>query len=240
MIGKCIACMLAGGFGSRLDCDTDGAKALIKVGGRPLVSYVLDALSIAGVNRLIVALRREQVVLQEYLIADPRFTTELVFDRGQGTLPAAENLYKRIRGEAVVLVTADILLSRRSIVDLLHFATTQRNTPLAVLLASSFVCDDEPIWIEAGHHQTIRRLGRELPPTGLVFAHVRWLSSEWTMAIDRLDRSMLRRESHLLAAVCQAFPGAIQFLDAGIVVDIDQQIDIDEAEQLLRKGWLTE
>lgn len=48
-----LAAVLAGGLGSRIG----GAKAMVELGGRPLIAYALDAVERAGLDAVIVAKR---------------------------------------------------------------------------------------------------------------------------------------------------------------------------------------
>lgn len=58
------AVVLAAGKGSRLNC-ADSPKVMLKIGGRPIVSYIVDTLRQAGFNQkqicLVVGFQKEQV-----------------------------------------------------------------------------------------------------------------------------------------------------------------------------------
>ena len=97
------AMILAAGAGTRLRPLTDQTpKALIPVGGRPLIAHVMDRLVAAGVSRLIVNVCHHADAIEAYLAANTPANVEIVvsrepdgpYDTGGGLLAAAP-LFRR-------------------------------------------------------------------------------------------------------------------------------------------------
>ncbi|OGH73003.1 MAG: hypothetical protein A2921_01145 [Candidatus Magasanikbacteria bacterium RIFCSPLOWO2_01_FULL_43_20b] len=79
--------VLAAGRGSRLNC-ADAPKVMLKIGGRPIVSYIIDALKQAGFSQkqicLVVGFQKEQV--QEHFGDNVSYATQ---EEQKGTAHAA-------------------------------------------------------------------------------------------------------------------------------------------------------
>lgn len=86
-LSKIGAVVLAAGKGSRLNC-ADAPKVMLKIGNRPIVSYIVDTLKQAGFNReqicLVVGFQKEQV--QEHFGDSVNYATQ---EEQKGTAHAA-------------------------------------------------------------------------------------------------------------------------------------------------------
>lgn len=116
------AMILAAGLGTRLRPLTDGVpKALVEVGGRPLLAHVLDRLVEAGASRIVVNTHRHADQIRRFFREHPpgvsgstRTPVDIAFspepdgpyDTGGG-LFAAQDLFRR--EEAFLLHNTDIL-----------------------------------------------------------------------------------------------------------------------------------
>lgn len=95
------AMIFAAGLGTRLRPLTDTTpKALIEIGGRPVIEYVLDRIIAAGINQIVVNVHHHADKMKEYLRRHPRPATEilisdesdLLLDTGGGVAKAASLL----------------------------------------------------------------------------------------------------------------------------------------------------
>lgn len=109
------AMIFAAGLGSRLAPLTDTCpKALIEVGGMPMLERVIRRLHAAGVGEIVVNIHHHAGMIRDFLAARPDLSegvmlsdeTERLLDTGGGVAKAAEML----RGDGpVMLCNADIL-----------------------------------------------------------------------------------------------------------------------------------
>lgn len=108
--------IFAAGIGSRLRPLTDNMpKALVEVGGRPMLRRVIDKMAAAGVGEIVVNVHHFADMVEKYIaeecgdcsakiiVSDERDT---LLDTGGGLLKAAEYLSD---AEAIVVHNADIL-----------------------------------------------------------------------------------------------------------------------------------
>ena len=107
--------MLAAGDGDRLGAHTARTpKPLVPVGGRPIISYTLDALRQAGVREAAVVLGYRGVQVRDALLRDPHglrldYAWNADFHRGASlSLRAARSC---LGPEPFLLVMADHMLS---------------------------------------------------------------------------------------------------------------------------------
>ena len=113
--------ILAAGIGSRLKPWTDShPKALVPVGGRPIISYVVDKMLAVGIDTIVVNVHHFASQITEYLRraypdVDIRFSdeTQLLLNHGGGLRKAL----RLIGNDDVLIHNADIL----STIDLNDF-----------------------------------------------------------------------------------------------------------------------
>lgn len=109
------AMIFAAGVGSRLKPWTDShPKALVEVGGVPMLGRVINRLKDAGVTRIVVNVHHFAGQIEEYIEANDRFGCDiLISDERDRLLDTGGGLRKAARwlegGEPVILHNADIL-----------------------------------------------------------------------------------------------------------------------------------
>lgn len=142
------AMVFAAGKGTRLRPITrDLPKALVQVGGRPMLGWVLDALSRAGVHRVVVNVHHHADQILRYLRENTPPGVEVVtspepdgpYDTGGGLVAAAPFFGRR---EPFLIHNVDVL-SGISLKDLIleHAAATERIGPRHV---TSLAVQDRP------------------------------------------------------------------------------------------------
>lgn len=109
------AIILAGGLGTRLSSVvTDVPKPLAPVQGRPALSYVLDQISLSGVNRVILAVAYKHELIEAFY-GDSYKGMALTYSVEETPLGTGGGLMKAaclIEGEYFLACNADTLLSK--------------------------------------------------------------------------------------------------------------------------------
>jgi choline kinase len=151
------AVILAAGSGKRMGRLTaDRPKAMLDVGGRPLITRSLDALASVGIDDVTIVVGYEQQRMRDHLkdrvrfIANPRYqTTNSLYSLW---------LAREVLADGAVVMNSDILLS----CDLLRrlvFAPVDD----AVLIDTSTSYGDEEMKVKTWHGFAVD-FGKDLPP----------------------------------------------------------------------------
>lgn len=107
------ALLMAGGKGTRMKLPEE--KPMIKVGGKPMIRHVLDALIKAGkVNEIVVVVSRHTPKTAE---AVGRFPVKVIETPGEGYVPDMRYAVKRLKLNTVITISADIPLVTSGIID---------------------------------------------------------------------------------------------------------------------------
>src|SRR6478672_2156871 len=123
---EAVAVVLAAGLGTRMKSELP--KVLIPVLGRPMIEYVLDALSVAGISRMIVVVGYRAEDVQKRLAGRVGIKFALQSERlGTGhAVKMAAPLLSNHRGPVIVVAGDSPLLQASSLRKLLdHFARHQ-------------------------------------------------------------------------------------------------------------------
>src|SRR5262245_53952127 len=121
-----IAIVLAAGLGTRMKSELP--KVMIPVLGRPMIEYVLDALTAAGISKTIVVVGYRAEVVQELLSGRPGIEFALQAERlGTGhAVKMAAPLLTGHRGPVVIVAGDSPMLQASSLRKLLdHFSRHQ-------------------------------------------------------------------------------------------------------------------
>ena len=135
------AIVLAAGQGTRMKSKIP--KVLHRVGGKPMLGHVLDALTAAGIERKIAVLGHEAQLIEEWLPSE----VEVVYQREQlGTGHAvlqAKELLKDISGTVLVVCGDTPLLRASTLKKLLetHLDAKAKATILTADIADPRVTD---------------------------------------------------------------------------------------------------
>jgi len=121
-----IAVVLAAGLGTRMKSELP--KVLIPALGRPMIEYVLDALSAAGISRTIIVVGYRAEDVQKLLVRRPRIEFALQAERlGTGhAVKMAAPLLTDCHGPVVIVAGDSPMLQASSLRKLLdHFSRHQ-------------------------------------------------------------------------------------------------------------------
>ncbi|WP_226013176.1 NTP transferase domain-containing protein [Halomicrobium salinisoli] len=144
---------MAGGLGTRLDADRE--KPLVRVGGRPMVDRVIDALRVSGVERVYAATSPHAPATREH-VSVPAIETP-----GEGYVADLEAVLTDDRIDRPVLtVVADLPLLAPDAVDDVLAAHETGSLTVAVPAGLK-----ERLGVSAD--TTFDRTGREVAPAGL-------------------------------------------------------------------------
>jgi NDP-sugar pyrophosphorylase family protein len=233
-----VAGVMAAGRGHRLRT-MGSSKPLVVVRGRPLIDWVFDQLADAQVSRVVVAAQPDDGSLTAHVLAEKRFPAgvEVVsVEGGAGTGSAVRAILEASGNGPCLISTVDTIAPRGSVLRLLECAEEYDPEPLAVVLATSFVHDPEPIWISTQDGVHVTRFAKFVPATGLVFANVRWFSAAARRAIEELPRSVPERDSVLMTHLITNRWNGVVVHQEEPVFDIDEPSDVEVAEQWLGQG----
>ncbi len=225
---------MAGGSGTRLRASGIGTpKPLLEVLGRPLISWTLDEMRVAGIERVSVAIRRNDFQLRTYLhqyARTSRIEIEIHEQNLDGTLAAIELLSRSLSGQ-LVISTCDIVCIQgtfqRFLADVNSYEAT---TPLAAFATTSLVHDADPIWVEVDDTDPrfVRNVGKNLDATNLCFGNFRWLSVPGIDTMRRIINSKFPvRDSELLGMLARLNPKSVLAIDVGPVLDVDNREDLE-------------
>lgn len=230
--------VMAGGHGNRLrESGVDGEKALLHVGGQPLIQHSLDDMVAAGITQIGVVSRPDQFELHEWLegwaAQTPTEVTRLTQKR-PGTLGAVLAGLDAAPG-VVVLSTCDVIAAPGTVAQLLdHKATSE--AVAATLATTRLIHDKQPIWVKLDGSGRVADIGKEISATGACFGHVRVLFPSFA-ALARLEDPDTTRDTLLLGRIARQDPQAMVAVECGPIIDVDEAADIPVAEALLAGGF---
>jgi choline kinase len=228
--------IMAGGIGKRLR-DAGVSKPLLPVAGKPIVVHVLDQFRDAGISRIVAETRRSDCELIEVLIeyCAGRITLELVHAPDSlGTGTSLREILEVVNGEDCLISTVDTIAPAFAYKNLMDFTHRQSFEIAAVILATTFVHDEAPIWIQvADDGETVTDLGKMIAPTARCFGNVRWLSQITSNILLEYPRATPGRDMIMMRDILTRMPGMVKQLTINPIFDIDTIADAQAAEQWL-------
>ena len=229
--------IIAGGVGSRIAALTGGrSKAMLDVRGRPLVDYVITDLADAGIEHLCVVLRPEDEELVDFLERETRFSSVEAIPcvPTGGTLSSVLALTEHFGDENHLISTCDVVVARGTVGRLLRAAETDSvKGMLAVVLTCDHVEDENPVWVDVDEHSVVADFGKEIAPAAHAYGHIRWVSRNFLGALSEVDLSNTTRDTEMMRRVVTAHPGRVRAMDAGYVLDVDDEQDLLKAQRFL-------
>jgi NDP-sugar pyrophosphorylase family protein len=211
-------------------------KPLTQVAGRPLIDHVLDQCHAAGIEKVVVDVGADGDGLLEHIARERRFPGGVVgiaTARGCGTGGSLHALVSAIGGGPCLISAVDTIAPPGAYARLLSAARERSEGVLAVVMVTSHVDDEEPIWVRADPVGRIVEIAKNIAPTGVVFGNVRWLSAAACAAIRGMRPSTGERDMKLMARLLAGgnTPMEVHFEDP--VFDVDDAKDLRAAERWL-------
>jgi len=129
------ALVMAGGKGTRMKSEEE--KPLLRVGGKPLIEYVLNALREAKkVNEIIVAVSEHNPKTASMA---KRFSVNVVKTPGQGFCLDAQYAIKKLKLDTVLTISADLPLITGEVIDEVIERYEQCGKPALTIMAPSVI-----------------------------------------------------------------------------------------------------
>jgi len=226
--------VLAGGGGSRIaDLSQGRGKAMLPVGGCPLIDHALNEFARTGVEAVVVVVRPTDDTLMDYLRRHRRFSSieMITCNPDDGTLASVRALSNRLAGHEFLLSTCDVIARPGTFLRLTDPRVTEGS--LAVVLTSEYVHGNDPVWVHVDDSDVVINFGKNIAPSKHVFGHVRWLSASFHEALEQTDLKNCTRDTLMMGKVAATFPGKIRAIDGGAVMDVDTPEDLAEAHLML-------
>lgn len=230
--------IMAGGRGSRMTGATT-QKPLLTVCGQPLIDHIVDSFVSADITDIFVATDDDNTELMEHLsLSYPTASFSLVPTQIEdGTGGAVLKLLAAVRGNDTVLATADTVLRRATVKRLLSHVASAGTDVLVDVLATTYVHDEKPIWVEINSGGQVLEFSKTIGPRTHVFGNVRWFSSAVLQVLPAY-RGLSRpfKDSLLMSSLLADYPRRVTAMVEDPVFDIDRPIDIVDVERWVQRN----
>ena len=229
--------IIAAGLGERLrDAGVAQPKPLVPVAGRPLIDYVLAAVTAAGLTEVACIVNEHSLGIEEHCrSAWPNLQFEFVRRTTPSSMESLFTLSSLLGDARFVLLTVDAVFAPAGFRGFLA-AAAARHDAHGVLAVNGFVDDEKPLWVTLGSAGEIHALGLGARDSGLVTAgfYVFDPIIFREIAIARARRFAALREflGHLLASGYRMYGERVPK-----TVDVDRPADIAVAEAFIRAGF---
>ena len=236
--------ILAAGLSSRLRPLTDSLpKALLPIGGKPLLQRTLESLLLPCIDRIVVVTGFLHTVVETYIhslhlpipivtIYNPRYAST---SNNYSLWLAGQQL----SGSAMLLLDCDILFAR-DVLNLLLDAPS----PNALIVRSRGSVSDEEVKVALDESGIVRHIGKGIPKEEAMGESV-GIEKFSRPAVNALFTALERRRERnefYEAAFQEIIDGGIDIagIDCGslVCVEIDTPEDLHEAEILASTGIL--
>jgi len=219
--------IIAAGLGTRLRADGYRmSKAMVPVGGRPLIAHALDRFRAAGVVSLTIILNEESDDCREWLDRNARdLDLDLIVRSTSSSFASFDIVAKRLAGNPALITTVDSILP---VGDFRRFVQSAAAFPkdAIVLGVTPHVEDEKPLRATLDAEGRIHGLGAERGTH--VTAGLYWLPADRPTA-PGTGFARLRDHLKILADRAPIYGVALP-----LVYDIDRAQDIEAAERAAR------
>jgi len=169
------AVILAAGKGTRLKTETDELpKAMIEIGGKPLLEYSLEALIQNGITDVIMVVGfRHETITQRFGTRHGSLRIEYVVNdnhAGSGSMYSL-SLVKDLIKDEILLLESDLLYESRALEILLN------GSRLNSILVTGLSGSGDEVYICANAKQQITELGKNIPEDSKKRLSVSWPGS---------------------------------------------------------------
>ena len=180
------ALVMAGGKGTRMELREE--KPMVKVGGKPMIQHVIDALKRAGkVDEIVVAVSKHTPITAE---AVERFSVKVLETPGEDYVSDMQYAVKKLKLNTVLTISADLPLVTDEIIDEAIECYERCGKPaLAVTVPAE---TREKLGLELNY--VLQGAGRRLVPAGINMIDGRLIDEaeldEEVLIIDREEVAM--------------------------------------------------
>jgi NDP-sugar pyrophosphorylase family protein len=232
-----IAGIIAAGEGSRLKLEgVTLPKPLVQIDGVPLVERLIQTFIRNGVTELAIIVNEYSLEVKEF-IEKKHFPVPINFVV-KSTPSSMHSLFElgpflsHAPGH-FLLSTVDSIFAEAEFLKFLQHAQSQEHYADGVLAVTSFIDDENPLYVEVDPRMRIRKFvkGRATSKwvTGGLYTFSPRIFGEMQPALDKGTRRLRNFLAHLLTqgAVLEAFPFSK-------IIDVDHVHDIRVAEEMLK------
>lgn len=225
--------IIAAGEGSRLKAEgVLTPKALVPIGGVPLVERIIRSAVRHGAGSVRCIVNEESPALKEFLL-ESNFgaSIDVTIRSTPSSLHSLAALAPKLQNAPFLLTTVDSIFKDEEFHQFLNYATTQERND-GTLAVTEFIDDEKPLFVEMDSEQRILRFMDERRGTQWITGGLYYFEpavlGEIAEAI-RSGTSRLRNFLRLLAVKgykLQGFPFSK-------IIDVDHLHDIQAAEEFL-------
>jgi NDP-sugar pyrophosphorylase family protein len=211
----------------------------VEIAGLTLLDHVFRQYHEAGIDQVSVVIRSDDTQLNDYVRQNTQFSGGLQIVQispGGGTGASLHALVNEMGQNSCLISTADTIARPGAYRRFLDYATSLSTETVAVVMGTSYVRDEDPIWIVSDGEQNVLRMSKGIQPSGIVFGNVRWLSAACCEEIASMTIDHSQRDMSIMAALLQNPNMVIKVFVEDPVFDIDDPGDLSEASSWLEKN----
>ncbi len=228
------AAILAAGVGTRLRDYLKGTpKPLLRIGGVPLIQRVIDQLSEAGVDDIIVISRRTHYAVHHFLNQQTfGVPVRLVVRDTKAGFFSLMALEGYLSDTSFILCATDSIWGRTSLCEFVGYARNNAHLDLIVGM-SDFIHDVKPVYVVVDVQGNVNAFGRDVTPSRYVSAGLYYCSPKIFQERDGARRHNVQHLSDFFSLLIGNIGYKAKSFNLGKVIDVDDQGDIKKAEHFL-------
>ena len=220
--------IIAAGLGTRLSSShPETIKPLVKIGGRPLVCWIVSGLQTAGIKNITLLHNSRGGEIE--LVLTTAFP-DITFNFLTADTPSSWASFRLVASELAksnerfLMSTVDVLAPETEVV---RFAETAADSNAALAL-TRFVEDEKPLWADLGTDGTVCAIGPDASKKETVTCGLYALSRA---VVDKFDADYARLRDFWTELIRNGTP--VRGVILGDTVDLDRPEDFKAAETLL-------
>lgn len=225
--------VFAAGNGRRLSTRGVTSKAMFRIAGRPLISFIFEEALRADMERLVLITRHQDTELRFFARSAGFKDVEFAYVPPVGTLQAVAAATRLAGDEPILLSTCDFVGRPGSVEEFLTAACPAAPAALVVFSAGLNSGDTTPIWIDPAADGYVRSYGKALSPTGLASGSIRLCRRGFASAVANCMGDHVQTESQLMAELIRTHERAAGYVRTAELMDVDTQRDVKRALQLI-------
>jgi NDP-sugar pyrophosphorylase family protein len=227
------AAILAAGKGERLRSITRGEpKALLKICGLPLIERILLSLVANKIKDVIVIMREDATLLEEYLKKRKNNIKITIIKRNTKSAMWSFFELEPFLKEPFLLFTVDIVYREDDFSRFIDFC--RRNSKADLIIAvTSFVCDEKPVFVKFDERKRVVALGRRYLKSGdFVTAGMMYCNPRIFKEKEEALRNDIEHLSDFFGFIAEKKYNVLA-VELSKVIDVDDEHDVKEAERFL-------
>jgi NDP-sugar pyrophosphorylase family protein len=226
------AAILAAGEGSRLRAEgVTTPKALVEVGGEPLIARVARQLASAGASEL-VAIVHPRAAAAESLLRErlPAVPLTILLRETPSSFHSLLAILPGLAGAPFLMSLVDSVFDPG---DLAGFVAAAEARPeaMAGLALTDHIADESPLRVALGPGDRIRAIGEKAASSGLVTGGVYWWSTQIAPAARAAEAQGIFRLRNFLSLLVERGDSLFGYR-FGKMVDCDTLEDLRAAQEM--------